>query len=245
MKHDTIAGLILISTSETKNMFEMKTAALQGFSDQSGTALTIEGSIKDYTDSAIGASYAGTMEYSPVNTYAIGMISPYAAGITILAVSPQAQLSKPYQDLAEEVMHSVKFRTPDVATIIAGWEEYLSGYRLRKMDSSYDSGYDGSGTGHSTDIILDLCPNKTFTYSNNSSFTVSSESGGGAYGSSDGSGHGTWSIGASASANPVLQLHFANGEEWENNISVDNEGKTYLNGSRVFRVTGNDGPVCR
>jgi hypothetical protein len=243
--HDSIAGMILVAASETQQMDELKRLAQQGIHDENGTSLIINGAITDYSGAAIGAAYTGSMEYTPVSSYVIGMISPYKTGLAIMAIASQERFDSKYRMLAEEIMESVEFRAPDIAAITSGWHDYLSGYRLRRMSSSYDSGYNGSYTGHSTDVILDLCPDGSFSYQNNSSFSVSAGDAGGAYGASDGSSSGTWTIGASLAGNPTLELTFDNGEIGEHTISVDGEGKTYLNGGRVFRLSGQDGPNCR
>ena len=241
--HNEIAGMVLVSPMEVENMNMLRQTAIQGIQDGNGSTLMISGDINDYDSQTIGAYYQGTIEWTPVKAYTIGKLSPHGAGLSIYAMTQPDLFNESYRQLAEEIDSSITFRQPETEAITKGWKEYLSGHRLRKMNSSYNSSYDGSYTGHSTDVIWDLCPDGHFTYSNNSSYSVGID-GGGAYGYNDKGEYGTWEIGCSLLAQPILILNYANGEVYENQLAVQN-GEFYMNGSRVFRLSGQDGPNCR
>lgn len=118
------------------------------------------------------------------------------------------------------------------------WRSRLADTRLTYM-SSYSSGYGDSYGGYSVQRAMDLCNKGYFTYAGSSSFSANAP-GASAYNAGNSGGDGTWVIVDGGSGTAVLQLHFNNGETARYTLGMQ-DGKTYLNGERWFRITKAEG----
>ncbi|OWY24644.1 hypothetical protein BVG80_05310 [Sphingobacteriales bacterium TSM_CSM] len=118
------------------------------------------------------------------------------------------------------------------------WKNLLADTRLTYMDS-YSSGYGDNYGGYSVERKIELCSRGFFTYSGNSNFSVNAPAATGySYGNSG--GDGTWSVIDSGNGGAILQLNFNDGSTAQYNLGYQN-GKTFLNGERWFRVTAAEG----
>ena len=119
------------------------------------------------------------------------------------------------------------------------------------MSSSSSSGYDGSYTSTSDRESIGLCSVGHFTYYSSSSYSVSAGQGSGsqvgsgssAYGQSRGQGDGTWRV-PKKSGKWILQLNFYDGRVFEYEIQLDEDFRFYLDGTRYFKTSGDQGPDC-
>lgn len=245
----TDAGIILIMTHQTQDLNVLRTEARQGVQDNEGTSLSIEGAINDFSASGIQAYYKGTVGYQPAKAFAVGLINPHGAGVTIIAMTTIEQFKDLHKDLATQIAKSVSFSAPVVLESKSEWGSMLKNARLTYMNSYYSSGgsVDGysTGGGYSDRITIDLCGQGYFNHSSASSMSFDT---GGGFGSSHDSdaGAGKWKVIVNAQGQDVLQLNFYNGDVYEYVLSLQ-DNKTYLNDQRYFRTygtTADDGPNC-
>ncbi|MCF6300635.1 MAG: hypothetical protein L3J52_05905 [Proteobacteria bacterium] len=133
---------------------------------------------------------------------------------------------------ANKLATSVKFfKSVDSATT-TNWKQKISGSQLKDMHTSGSNDYDGGYTGVSDKVYIELCTNASFYYYSSSQGSYEGSGGFGSAGNSNNNA-GTYKISAHADQ-PYLTLNFANGEIYEYALSSNEQGNTFLDGSRYF-----------
>jgi len=222
-------GFILVMQHGYNSVNDLRGAAREVIADDSGTLLQPEGDPEVIGNSGLGMHYSGYVEYQQAKAYAVGLVSPHGGGVTILtAVEPQT-FSQKYIDLVKTIAQGVEFSKPEIPPVVDQWKNSLSGMRLTYMHT-YSSGTSG---GFSDRIVIDLCPNKSFSYSSSHNLSIDT---GGAYGYNHGKdgGAGSWDI-ISVNGQPALQLSFNDGSVRQHMISLENN-TFYLDNRRYFRT---------
>ena len=235
-------GLILMVLHEFETLEEIRREAGQGI-DDGGIKLRLDGELEAIGDQALGGAFQGTIEGSPARVYMVATLNPHGEGVTIMAMTDEANYSERYRELARQVAASLVFTAVETPPLVQQAQQMLTHTRLNYL-SSYSS---GSAGGTSSRRHMDLCPDGRFSYQSSSSLTVDT---GGAFGSSFGSddGTGTWAVVPSGAGQVALELRFDDGRVWSYELSFQ-DGSTYLDGTRYFRIGPNDpngyGPRCR
>lgn len=230
--HNSIPGIVIITTHEAKTLDALKSEARQGIVDQNGTNLQMNGNFDNLDQQSIGANLSGTLEWQAVQGYIVGVLNPHGVGATIMSVSTPQQYSDQLKQVTLQVKNSFKFKKPETGPIVAQWKQEVGGRRLHHLNSYYSGG--SIGGGYSDETIIELCPNGSFIYSSNNS-TVISGDGISAYDSGNGNGNGRWEVAVNISGEPVLNLNFNNGEVYTYTLSFQ-EKYLHLNGKKFFRV---------
>lgn len=104
---------------------------------------------------------------------------------------------------------------------------------LKKLDSYYSGGFDGSYVGGSSEQTLHLCSDGIFAYFSSSS--VAGDAGlVGGYSGGTGGETGRWELQALGDQ-VLLVLKYNTGQQSQHVVSYDGQ-RTMLDGSRVYRV---------
>ena len=231
-------GIILVIPHQYQNRDAMKSAAAEGLADENGTQLQMKGITKEFGVNGIEVSFEGLVQWQQAKARAIGLLSPFGGGVTIIVAVESASYGSNYENYARSIANSVKFFKPETPSAVNEWQQKLNDSRLTYLWSYYSGGgMDGSYVGGSQKIVIDLCARGNFRYFDNSQMGVD---GGGASGYSGGSsnGDGAWEIG-SQGQNALLRLKFYDGRILEYVLSMQ-EGKTFLNDKRFFRTYSDD-----
>lgn len=252
--HNTKAGFVLLMANEAGSMADIKAAANENLDEGNGTLLRPKGQIENISNNCIGRTYEGTMEWQAVNSYVAGLYNPHGMSVTIIALTSTAMYDDSYKKLALQIANSVNFYRAEVPQAVLDWRQKLPGRKLTAMDSSTSSSsstvYDAEGnattynegTYQSSKTSFSLCSSGYFYYysSNSASFDTASASSM-AQGSSN--GDGKWQVISDAWGQALLVLRFNDGKVWEYKLSSE-DGKTYLNGNRYYKTSGDMGPDC-
>jgi hypothetical protein len=243
MGHNTIAGVILVTTSEFRTMAEMKQGAYEGIQEEGGTSLQLSGQLNTFGKNGLAGAYRGTMNWEQVSAYIIGLISPFGGkAINCMIITTPSMYGDVHKTTLESLAGSFKFFKPEIPEVVKEWDTWFKtpgGCRLKYMSVS-SSSY-GGYTGSSSEATIDLCPNGQFTFDSNSEFSMSIDAGS-AYNSSNDSGTGKWML-TYDGTNPVLELYFNDGREWEYTLTYVNQ-ETYLNDTRYYVLFNDEGPRC-
>ncbi len=229
MVSETERGFVLIMQHGYNSIQELQNAAMEGIADESGTYLQPEGKPEQIGTSGLSMQYTGYVEWQQAKAYALALLSSHGGGVTILtAVEPQT-FSQQYVDLVKNIGQGVEFSKPETPPVVEQWKNALTGMRLTYMHT-YSSGTSG---GFSDEIVIDLCPNGTFSYSSSHNLSIDT---GGAFGYNHGrdGGAGTWDI-INGSGKPALQLSFHDGTIRQHMISLQGDN-FYLDNNRYFRT---------
>lgn len=240
MGSNTVAGFILMTTHDAKDLAGIEAEARQGIVDNQGTSMKLAGNIEKIQQNTVGALFSGTISYETAKAYVIGMVNPYGTGITILTATLPSSYSDTHKKAGTQVAQSVQFYAPVISSESKKWKEGLMNCRLTYM-KSYNS---GDGSGYNDQIKIDLCGQGYFNYNSNSYTSFGSNIGYNNPNSSN-KGAGTWTIKDNTQGQPFLQLNFYNGEVYEYILSLNNENKPLLNGKKYFKTyTGKNIPNC-
>ena len=227
----TRKGTILIFPHQHNSVDELYAAAREGVFDENGTQLVINGAPQPFGKNGAAADYSGMVEWQQAKAHAVGVLSPYGGGITIIAAVEAASYTNEYADFVEAIAKSMKFSKPKTAPVAQQWQQKLRGSRLTYMSSYSSSGYGDSYGGYSDKTVIQLCSDGNFLYYGSS--LISADAGGvGGYSSSRGGGDGTWKVTAQM-AQVVLELAFSDGTVQQYTITYP-ENKFHLNGNRFF-----------
>ena len=75
--------LVLITGHAKTNTGQLGAELRNGYNDDDGTDLRLEGNLEPYGDSGIGGTFSGYLVGTPVHAYILGLINPEGRGITI------------------------------------------------------------------------------------------------------------------------------------------------------------------
>ncbi|MBN1996103.1 hypothetical protein JW935_01040 [candidate division KSB1 bacterium] len=236
---NTEKGFIVVIPHEYTTLEQVKTAAYEGMADENGTVLQVTGDMQAYGKNGLVADFGGSVQWKPATGRAVGMLSPYGGGITIMTAVEKQSYSPAYAGYVEQIANSVVFSRPEIPPVADEWKQNLTNCRLTYMWSYSSSGYgDGSYAGGSQQTTIDLCGRGFFNYSDNNSMSVDAGSGTSGYGGGQSQGSGTWKV-VGRGNQAVLVLTFHDGQVYEYRLSMQ-EGKTYLDDKRYFRTYSND-----
>ena len=242
-------GIILMTTHQMTGLDQLRAEAQQGVHDNQGTALSLDGTISNFSNNGLQAQYQGTVGFQPAKAFAVGLINPHGNGISIISMTTSEQFTQKHKDLAVQIAKSVAFKKVAIVESKSEWGQLLQNARLTYMNSYYSGGgsYGGysTGGGYSDKEVIDLCAQGYFNHSSHSSMAFDS---GGGFGSSfdQNAGAGKWKVIVNSQGQDVLQLNFYSGEVYEYVLSLQDK-KTYLDDRRFFRTYGtvtDDGPNC-
>lgn len=230
MASETQKGFILIMQNEFNTIEALQSAAREGIvEEESGIFLMPEGDIDPFMDHGVQAEMTGMVEWQHAKAFAVGLLTPFDTGVTILTAVDPGIFSKEYVYRVQKIAGEMTFAKPQDHPVVEQWKESLSGMRLTYMNT-YSSGTSG---GFSDKIEIDLCPGGSFTYSDRS--TISVNSGGGSMFNHDRNrGDGNWDI-IDSGGQPALQLTYYDGSNRTYQISVDGD-TFYLDSRRYFRT---------
>ena len=245
MGHNSIAGVILITSSPYSNLDEMMQGAYQGIQEEGGTSLQLKGEPVAFGNNGLAGNYQGTLNWEQVTAYAIGLVSPVGGtSVSCMIITTPALFTDKHKSTLESIANSFNFFKPEIPDVVKEWDDWFKtagGCRLKYLSSSGNSNYGGGYTGSSSEATIDLCPNGTFSSSSSSEFSMSIDAGSAYSGSNDG-GVGQWELSFNGT-NPVLVLNFNDGQTAEYVLTYV-EQKTYLNDTRYFVLFNADGPGC-
>ncbi len=169
--------------------------------------------------------------------FASARIGPAGNGIAALFAGPREH-AEMYQSLAGSLAESVVFADPTELPAQRQWKESLAGMMLKRMDSYYSGGLDGSYAGGSSSETLHLCSDGSYSYHSSSSFSVDGGTGGGynasGAGQNSGGNTGAWVVEMMGSQ-VVLTLNATDGQMSQHTLAVSGE-QTLVDGERAFRV---------
>lgn len=235
---NTEPGMIVLSTHEHKDLAALKQEAEQGIAEEGGNVLRKSTDFVAIGDNATAAEFSGTVEGQDAKAYIAGVINPHGAGVTVMALTTTDAYGPRYSQLVTEIVESLRFAKPVESSAVTEWRQALAGAKLTYLESYRSSGpsVDGfaTGGGYSTQIVIRLCGDGTFTDSSNSSMSIDT---GGAFGSSSGrdQGAGQWSVIGNVQGGATLKLDYPNGDVAQYALDYRDQ-KTYLNGTRYFRT---------
>lgn len=245
MGHNSIPGM-LVMTTHSFTMSELKNEAAKGIQDANGTQLYLASGLVDLSENAVGGHFSGTIEWTSAKAYIIGIENPTGGrGISIMAATNSDSYNDTYESIAKSIYKSLEFKKTDRSAELKEWENFLKNSRLTYMNSSYSSSYgdDAGYGGYSSERMIHLCEQGHFKYGSSSDVSVGS-SGASGFSQANHSGTGMWEIEIGASGDPVLALKFNNGEEHIYGLEFS-EQKLYLNGDRYFHTKeGEYAPDC-
>ncbi len=235
MGHNSIPGLIYMTTHEAKTVKEMRIEAENGINETGGTQLLLESKLTDIGGVGLGGQFSGLLEYTPVRAYIIGVVNPFNQGVLIMAVTTPQLFGEVHEATVRKVAESLAFYTPKESPVVKEWSETLKGAKLTYLDSYYSSDATGGYGGYSSREEIVLCSNEQFDFYSNSNLSVDSGSGTSGYGNRSGQGRGKWEVGQDAAGNALLILSFSDGRKNEYSITYS-DGQTKLNGYRYYRT---------
>lgn len=225
----TEAGAIFLTTHQMTSVESLKQEAMNGFQEDGGTQLMIEGSPETLGQASIACVYSGTLQGQPVKAYAVGLVNPHGNGVTILSVTTPELFSERHRQLAQEIAGGMRFFKAEKAPIVDEWKQALTNARLTYMES-----YNTQGGGYSDKIVIDLCATGAFRHSKRYQMGIDT---GGAYASDHNAsqGSGSWTVSQDGAGNPILELTFNDGQVQAYTLQYVDD-KTLLNGTRYFRT---------
>ncbi len=237
MGSNTVAGMITVFFHDYTDLQSLEAEISQGITDE-GMQLTVENQFERIGDNAIGGTLVGQIQGSAVKAYSLTVVNKLGKGLMMIAVTSPEMYNSSYKDILLEIKKSAKFKKPKENPLVTECLKQISGRRLLYIYTGstgsydYDEGY-YNGVYSNEEVKIDLCANKTFRYSGNSSTSIT----GGAigYSGSNDNGDGEWKVNATSANGIELSLMFNNGTVKSFKItSEENWRKIYLNGERYY-----------
>lgn len=241
--HQTIPGLMVVYKNESTTAQELKELAMQGIAME-GVALN---PIEDFVvknELRVDGMYQGTFNGAKVKGYAIGLINKFGIGINILILTETDKFTDQHLKEANTLVSSVKFKQSKDTPATMHWKNKIVGKQLMYLSTQSNSDYTGGTTGTSTRKNMDLCTDGSFQYyanihnsysSGNSNAEAGSTNEQNGFGSSNSQSNtsGIYKI-YSLGNQTFLELSFEGGEIVEYELSENDEGYTFLEGTRYF-----------
>lgn len=226
-------GLFLILPHEAGSLEEIRQEAQKGLSDEYGTRLSLSGQLQPFGKNGLAGEFIGKLQGQNAKAYAIGLLSPFGVGATILRVMKPDDFGTAQIELVRNFAQKIEFYKPPVSPIAQQWKENLSGCKL-----SYFSRYSsGSSGGYTSETAIDLCPQGFFRYGVEDETVWNAVPGTltGGYSMQYGKGSGKWQV-VSRGQQAVLILNFYNGKVYEYILSTNEKNQTFLNNKRYLRT---------
>lgn len=165
--------------------------------------------------------------------HAIGRLGPSGNGLVVFFGGPAAE-HRYYTDLASRTAASVAFAAPRASGGLQQWRDYLAGMMLRRLDSYYSGGLNGSYVGGSSSETLHLCSDGTYAYFSSSSVAADGGLGTTGYAGGNAGDLGQWRVEA-VGDRVLLTLHSRSGEVSQHALRVQGES-TFVDDERAYRV---------
>ncbi len=235
-------GLILLLPHEHATLDDLRREASAGIAEE-GVSLRPAAALEAIGDDALGGRFTGSVSGHPAEVYVVARLNPHGEGVIVMAMTDAENYSARYEALAREIAASLAFREVERSPLVDEITDLLRHTRLTYLES-YSS---GSGGGYSTRRSIDLCPDMRFHQQGSTQLGVDV---GGAFGSAQGRGQGAgrWLVIADQGHRARLELRHDSGAVQQYVVHFE-EGRTYLDGERYFRIGANDpngnGPRCR
>jgi hypothetical protein len=231
MGHESIAGLMIMTENKARSLAELKQLAQQGMAEQN-IQLNPKGEFQAVGNNRLEGFYQGTFNGESVKSYALALIDLNGKGVTILSLTTAGQFTQRNRDEANKLAASVKFYQAVDSVATTAWKQKIAGRQLKYMRTSGSSDYDGGYTGSSDRTTIGLCADSTFYYSSSSMANFDSSSGSG-YAANQGNNQGSYEI-YSVGEQSYLSLNFNQGNNIEFALTINQQGNTFLDGSRYF-----------
>ena len=229
---NSLPGMVLVWELELETLAELRSVVSQEIVDD-GIRLTPRGAQEEVGASGLGVEVEGTLGDAQVRGYAVGVISPHGAGVTILAVTEPERYEAGHRGAARELAESVRFRPPPVFGDQGWWQATLAGQRLVRMSRTSSPGAGGSTSRTVVTLCLDGRAGYFYTYQMSMSVPGVSASD-----SSQDEGEGRWEV-VHRAGGPVLVMPLDDGRVLEWGLSYQND-RIHLEGREYLR----DNPVC-
>lgn len=179
---------------------------------------------RGYEISLANALYAG---------HAIGRMGEQGNGVVVFFGGPTGE-GNYYAQLAAATADSAGFTAPSESDMAQQWRAHLAGMMLRRSNSYYSGGTDGSYVGGSSSQSLHLCSDGSYAYKSHSSVAADAGGGTSGYSGGDGAELGQWSIETSGDR-VLLSLRSTDGELSQHLLQLKGND-TYVDGERALRV---------
>lgn len=230
----TKKGLMIILPHELTSLAELQNEARMGVQDE-GIMLTLDGDVTQWESNGVTAAFKGVVQGQPARAHAIGLLSPFGGGVTVLAMVDSASFGQGYVDDVETMARGVVFRPPVAPAIVQEWDAELRGRKLTHMESYYSpSAVEGGiSGGYSQNIDMALCSDGTFYY-DDASVVSAGNTGINALGQGGSGARGQWSI-AAQGEDAILEMRANSGETWSYTITWQDK-LVHLNDRKFFRV---------
>ncbi|MBW1295908.1 hypothetical protein [Aquimarina litoralis] len=238
MQSKTETGLVMLLVNELTSISALKEEFSKNITEE-GIVLRPENNIQVKTNYVKGY-YTGTADGETVKVLAYGCLNPYGNGVTAMIMARTNDFSKVHETTLLKIKNSLKLTKPKVNESFnaAICTRELGGKRLKHEKNTFSPGGVGGVSGsYSITRIIDLCPSGRFTYYGGSNVSVESEN---AHGYSGGTNdnQGKWEFRDEA-GKVLLYLHYNNGESRYYHFTYGEDGGTYLDNTRYYRLNTN------
>jgi len=228
----SLPGMVLVWELELETLAELRSVVSQEIVDE-GIRLSPRGGPEEAGQAGLGVEVEGTLGDAQVRGYAVGVISPHGAGVTVLAVTEPELYQEGHRHAARELAESVRFRPPPVFGDQGWWQATLSGQRLVRMSRTSSAGAGGSTSRTMVTLCRDGRAGYVYTFQMSMSVPGVSASD-----NSQDEGEGRWEV-VQRSGGPVLVMPLHDGRVLEWSLAYQND-RIHLDGQEFLR----DNPVC-
>jgi hypothetical protein len=178
----------------------------------------------EITGDRVGLRYTSEL----YDGFALALVGPHAQGVIYFFAGPR-ETSKSYTVMLQALASSTRFSKPETAAATREWNDLVAGMMLKQL-SSYSSGTSG---GYTSESVLHLCRDGSYSYYSASSTSIYVDGATGS-GIDEDASAGRWRIEMNG-AQAILVLEADDGGASRHQIAFDGE-KTFVDGERVFRV---------
>lgn len=233
LRSAALAGIVLITPHEHRDLAALRRDAEAGLADGGGTELRLHGELRAVGESGLAGEFRGRLDGAPARAHIVGLINPFGDGLTVIAATTPEQYGTAHEALALRLARAIVFEPPRPPAIVDEWRQVLSNRRLARHTSSYSSS-GGGYSGFQSSVEFHLCADGRFGYGARES---GSTQGGGVVGSTRGgqNAQGRYEVIADAAGQPWLQLRYEGGRVERYRLTMVG-GRTHLNGERYFRT---------
>lgn len=238
--HQTIPGMIIIFENKSPDTTTLQKLAMQGISDE-GIQLSVKEEFV-VKNNQVQGMYEDIFDGTKVLAFALGLINGHGSGINIIILTETNKFSNTHKVEAKKLAASVKFFKSKETNQTVHWKNKIVGMKLKYINTISDSDYVGGSSGVSQVTIIDLCSNGRFFYYSNSHSNFSSGDADGevgtiyeqkGFGFADATGEAEGSYEIYSLGNETM-LELKSDKTYEYDLSVDNEGSTFLDSTRYL-----------
>ncbi len=234
--HQSIPGFMVLFENEAGTAEKARVKALEGIQEE-GIELSPKGDFQIVSDRQVEGYYSGSYDGTDVEGFAIGLVSTFGSGISMLILTSAGQFSNTHVEEARKLARSVKFSAPVAHEQVTFWKNRIVGYKLKYLYSYHSPGSNGSSVYSRINIDIDLCTNGRFHYryeEYNSIDTGLSESGtSSAMGLSEKDNTGTFEVYMEGNA-PYLDLVADSGKVRTYSLAITSDDVPLLEGDKYY-----------